>query len=898
MNDDHTQQEILKALQRLEEQGNKSLHLQQQTEKAAQRSGAKYPPNQINSPESPAAVEAKQKMLYGTSTRAIQDAKAVHEKAIAPVLGKAITEILMKQQTPEKEPEDSKPNNFIDSIKQALSPVTSILGKDTKNNSKPEPQHPAQKERRVVAKAQEMVITDISPKAKKGFGSIFSGLFKGGGLFGGKKEKPTGKQESSGGIFSTIAGLLGTTAMNFLPGMFTGAVLSPMLKSIGGGIMTVLKAPFKMLGWGLDKAVAGVKYGYDIVSKSPLGRWTGNLFSTIGSKLSTGMDIVAKSRLGQSVSSLFSTISTSLGNAGRFVGDKLMKLPGVSKLATAVSGSLTGVGGSIAGLAGRALRFAGPIGAAIGLGVSAFDGAKSAIEEYKNSGSLASAAKEGLASFASSLSFGLIDQETISSGMSKAGEMITSVSDTVVGGVKSLAGKAMNFLFGSPHASHYIGVASDQIHDGTVQLADSSLRIANASRLYTKANTENQDKLLESTKQITADTQRMTKTTGVNRLISGQAQQKILDATNAANKINKVNLNAGQDVISNTQKQSRTLTDRIKDAFSKFTPLGTITKAAGDTIKTYKTAVNRISAGESILTVLGDTLKTNTKTALTAMKSLLLTPVDALKTAGSYFAKVGSNALGTLKGFFTTDNNKTKQKPAASASISDNNKHDAAVIGKLSQLTGISREILAKTGKIPAPHVDIHEKTPHVDVKVDNKLPPPHVTVPTPHVTVNPTAEVVRESENNTQTIRELRNTTRDIQQNNIKLIKDVQPPPENSRISNIQPVIVDRTEASNRIDAIRDQQQQINTATSSKLEGQIESHLSKLVGLQEAQLQQAVNANQTAGAMNETIRNIQPTNNNVNVVNNSSTFSPNQIANTTIQQYRNDASHYNSEVQ
>lgn len=61
----------------------------------------------------------------------------------------------------------------------------------------------------------------------------------------------------------------------------------------------------------------------------------------------------------------------------------------------------------------KAIRFAGPVGLAIGIGMSMFDGILDAFEEYRKSGNLGEALIKGVSSFFSDLTFGIISKEQV-----------------------------------------------------------------------------------------------------------------------------------------------------------------------------------------------------------------------------------------------------------------------------------------------------------------------------------------------------------------------------------------------------------------------------------------------------------------------------------------------------
>lgn len=100
-----------------------------------------------------------------------------------------------------------------------------------------------------------------------------------------------------------------------------------------------------------------------------------------------------------------------------------------------------------AGLRGiaSAARFAGPIGLAVTAAMGIFDGMSAGIEEYKKSGKLGAAVKEGIAGAASGLTFGLVSQESISAGMDKIGTFFSDGWTSFTDGVSTIAGGIADF---------------------------------------------------------------------------------------------------------------------------------------------------------------------------------------------------------------------------------------------------------------------------------------------------------------------------------------------------------------------------------------------------------------------------------------------------------------------
>jgi len=85
-------------------------------------------------------------------------------------------------------------------------------------------------------------------------------------------------------------------------------------------------------------------------------------------------------------------------------------------------GRTGGIGGAIRG-AGRAAKFLPGIGLAVTGIMGLFDGVTAGVEEYKKSGKIGEAVKQGFAGTLSGLTFGLISRETISDGFDSISSM-------------------------------------------------------------------------------------------------------------------------------------------------------------------------------------------------------------------------------------------------------------------------------------------------------------------------------------------------------------------------------------------------------------------------------------------------------------------------------------------
>ena len=879
---DPTTQAMLEEMRRMREMQEKSNMLQQQQMQQSQKHGENYPPNQRRSPKPPSvlAQERQSETIPGTSSKAIDAAREVQEKVVAPMFQKTFDKLLNKQ--PQESPaEEQQKSGIFNGIKQALSPTLNVLSRKSDSEEKKQEQ-PAQAERRVVNKAQEVTITEISPKAKKGFGSIFSGLLKG------KSDKKSiteagGKKESEGGFLSGLMSmLLGGMSIPGIGTMFSGMVLTPLLGMLGTKLLGMVTAPFSLIGKGIGLAVDGIGIAGKAIANSKIGQSVSRLFSSMGTKLSNGLELVKKSRVGQAVGRLFGSIGEKIGGIGTSVMNGLKKVPGVGRLTTALSSGLGGVASSIGRVAGNALKIAGPVGAVISTGISAFEGATAAIDEYKKSGSLSAAAREGLASFTESFTFGLLDKEMVSSGLSKAGEAITNVTDTIVGGVKSLWGKAKGFLFGSPHASTYVASASDQIHDGTVKLADSSLKVANAAKTFSEANKSNQQQLVSSANTLDKSTVDVARASDINQQLSKDAINRVNKSSESLAKIDSAGIADSTKILSQTERGTKSLGTKVKETFAKFSPLSIISNAASTTVNNFKDAITRISNGENVLTVLGDTLLKNAKTALSTMGKLLLSPLDAIKSMTGWFSDSEQKAtkqIANISGEKSIDQQKSTGEDVVRQSKPTQN---TATFEQMSKLTRVNQDILRKSGKAPVVNVDAQSK-------------PPVINVDAPKPTVIDKTRIVTKSSPDEKTLtNRLSENTQAV--NNIKLINDVKVPEKQPRVEQIKPVIVDRTDTRERLDNLRTQQTQATATKTNMMEAKMENHLSKLVSIQEAQLQQAVNANQNTDRMTESLQNINPTQNNMSIVNQSSTkIAANQSPG--LDSYRAGAGNYNGTV-
>ena len=202
--------------------------------------------------------------------------------------------------------------------------------------------------------------------------------------------------------------------------LFQGAKLLAGLFKKGGGISKGISSLTNTLG-----GQAGKIFGF---AKFHAGKFAG-LFGKGGS--------VAKG-----LTSITGTIGKTFGAGGKLGSGLASGLGKFTGMFAKGGGLLSGLGG----IAGTVAKFAGPVGLAVTAGKALFDGASAGIEEYKKSGDMGAALREGLAGAASGLTFGLVSQETISGGLQAIGDAAGSVADGIAGLFKSDAEKEQDKL--------------------------------------------------------------------------------------------------------------------------------------------------------------------------------------------------------------------------------------------------------------------------------------------------------------------------------------------------------------------------------------------------------------------------------------------------------------------
>ena len=211
---------------------------------------------------------------------------------------------------------------------------------------------------------------------------------------------------------------------------------------IGLGAVIALLNPFKTLGF-LFKIVKGfvglfTKGGSvpEGVSKSSKALGKKGMFNGLKNATSRFTGLFSKGGLlskGISgITNMFSKLP--FGGGGKLTGALSTGIGKFTGLFSKGGGLLSGLGK----IAGGVAKFAGPVGLAVTAAVGLFDGVTAGVEEYKKSGDLGKAVKEGFAGAASGLTFGLISQETISNGLTSIGDGIMGAVDGVRDSVMSV----------------------------------------------------------------------------------------------------------------------------------------------------------------------------------------------------------------------------------------------------------------------------------------------------------------------------------------------------------------------------------------------------------------------------------------------------------------------------
>jgi hypothetical protein len=525
-------------------------------------------------PQAPADDPTGKAGIPPKDNKFLEATRNLHEKVIGPILAKQIAQATgpgsvgeaaaaagAEKETATKISEMGKSvmgSNKL--LEQVASTAESDLQQSAENHES------SQAEKLVKEKKSAVWIAGLDDKASKQFGGMFSGLK---GLFG-KKEPASGPpapEDDGMGFWGWLGMILLGFGALLLP-MITGAIMG--LFGIVTGLFTL---PFKAFMWAgglLGKIVMGsIKLVFKgITGIFKVGAWFGGLIGKgagwlagkVGGwwkgikggfgKLFGGGASKTASKAGAKAA------SKTLGKAAATAADDAVKGASKGIQTGAKAGKKAALKGAAKGVLKGAARLAGPVAA---LGFMAFDGISAGMEEYKKSGSLLSAAKEGTAGALSGLTFGLVSQETISGAMTAIGDGIGSVVDgaaklvtdpigaigdagsALVGGAKSLLDSATGWLFGSPHATSYIDKSGDDIHDSSTSLADSASSMLGAGKVMAKGALAAGEGLVSSAAEMVGSSDAWKKGTELAGEGLSKAKTSIFDSwANAGNTLLKM----------------------------------------------------------------------------------------------------------------------------------------------------------------------------------------------------------------------------------------------------------------------------------------------------------------------------------------------------------------------
>ena len=208
--------------------------------------------------------------------------------------------------------------------------------------------------------------------------------------------------EGTGGLIATL-GAIGLV----LYGPTVIKLLFKAAKGLIGAVMSLLSDSTTALGTDTKGKGKGKFRRLGRLIKGG-GRGIGKLFKGGTKVAGKAASVVGK---GASVA------ANAAATATKTVGKTIAKTgPAAASKAAGIlkAGSKIGLG---------ALKFAGPVGLAVTAGLGVFDGVQAGMESFKKDGKVGKAIQEGTAGLLSSLTLGIVSQETISGGMSKIGNM-------------------------------------------------------------------------------------------------------------------------------------------------------------------------------------------------------------------------------------------------------------------------------------------------------------------------------------------------------------------------------------------------------------------------------------------------------------------------------------------
>ena len=561
-------------------------------------------------------------------------------------------------------------------------------------------------ESQVVTQAERFQLTSMDREAQKQFSEMFQGIDATSSAS--MMQGDAGAMEEAGGsiisdimsgaftdlLADGVGNMLGKTGgwMKSILGKafsLTGKIFKPFVgaakwvgrtaaRGIKGGLSKSFSFGKKVLGkfFGSAKNI-GLRAATSM--KSGLGRafsFAGKTLKGFGGAVGRiGLNAATKLRGGLSKAFSFSSgiLKSFIGSAGSIAtrAAGLMRgglskafsfIPklggGVAKGMTSIaSGAGTGIlgavkgampaGGKLLGMVGKAAKFAGPIGALVTGGMAVFDGVGAAMDEYKKSGSITAAAREGVSAGLSSLTFGLVDQETFSGAFSAIGDGISGAASFVgdhfgrgfdslkafaSGDISEGLGKAGEMLsFGLVDSDTIKGFADgvgDTLSKAGSFLSEGAASVWDSVTGFFSNSPDVWDVLDESGNNLSKGTQKV-----------AASAAKVTDAA----------MLQGAEA----EKQSESMGSMIGDLFTRFTPLGGIANMVTGTVGNLKDAAGNLAEGASPLDTAGDLLKNQASTLLGGLADVFTSPLNVLGGAGSMIADAAGGLFDSVTGWFS-----------------------------------------------------------------------------------------------------------------------------------------------------------------------------------------------------------------------------------------------------
>ena len=561
-------------------------------------------------------------------------------------------------------------------------------------------------EAQVVTQAERFQLTSMDREAQQQFSEMFQGI-EGANNMSMMQGDAGAMEEAGGSIISDIMSgafsdlladgvgrMLGKTG-GWMKGILgrafsiTGKIFKPFVgaakwvgrtaaRGIKGGLTKSFSFGKKVLGKFFGsaknigiKAASGMRAGLSNAfsfAGNTLKKFTGSvgrMATNVAGKVSGG--------LSRAFSFSGGILKGFMGSAGRIasraagmikggLGKAFSKIPklggglgkGLAQIgANAGSGVLGAVksaipaGGNMLKTVGKLARFAGPIGAIVTGGMAVFDGIGGAMEEYKKSGSITAAAREGVAAAASGLTFGLVDQETFSGIFSTIGDAMGPVGDFFGNQMENAWSGLTNLMDGN--FSEALGSYGEMLTFGLLDSDTITNFTEGVGDTLSKAGSflsEGASSVWDSVTGFFSNSPDVWDVLDESGNNLSKGTQKVADS---AAKVTDAAILQGESA----EKQSESMGSMIGDLFTRFTPLGGIASMVTGTVGNLKDAAGSLAEGASPLDAAGDLIKNQASTLLGGLADVFTSPLNVLGGAGSMIADAAGGLFDSVTGWFS-----------------------------------------------------------------------------------------------------------------------------------------------------------------------------------------------------------------------------------------------------